>query len=252
MHEAPHFETTPSPRAKLIHPWEQEHFNQTRVSSLLLQGACNPELRRFFSYTQTSVHNWLPSLSSPKSCSTLAPHRGKPAPALLHVQVTQSPPSPAFLLGMSRPFACCLPMRCHGSRAGSQLTIPNPLQFPSCWKESLMGSSNPVSDGEVGGSKAGGQPLVDTCRNRRGRSREGGEVMKYAQNLVLNRCSRTSLLMVFLYLAHKKKKVLQDGKEAFSHLFPPKKNCRSVLHHCIAPSFSTWSRQRRKAVYLHH
>lgn len=76
-----------------------------------------------------------------------------------------------------------------------------------------MGSSNHVSDGEVGGSKAGGQPLVDTCRNRRGRSREGGEVMKYAQNLVLNRCSRTSLLMVFLYLAHKEKRFYKMAKK---------------------------------------
>lgn len=90
------------PQTKLIHPWE--HFIQTRVSPLLLQGACSPVLMRIL---DTQNPGLLPSLSSPKCWWTLAPHQGKPAPASLHFQVTGDPSSPAFLLGMSGSFVCC-------------------------------------------------------------------------------------------------------------------------------------------------
>lgn len=40
-----------------------------------------------------------------------------------------------------------------------------------------------------------------------------------------------------------KRKGFTRWQEAASHLFPPRKNCRSVLHPCIALPFSTWSRQ---------
>lgn len=236
MHETPHFETRLSPWAKLIHPWGQEHFNQTRVSPLLLQAACNPVLMRFLVIQKPGL---LPSLSSPKCCWTLAPHQGKPAPAPLHSQVTWGPPSPACLLGMSGPFACCQPKRSHGSKTGSQLTISRPLQDPSCLEEPLMASPSHFSDGEMEGTKAGGQCLVDNCSNnslssrRRGRSREGGEVMKYAQNLVWNRWSRTRLLVVFLHLTHKEKRFHKTAR-SFQPSVLSKKRIARVF--CITAS----------------
>lgn len=196
-------------------------------------------------FRHTQNPGFLPSLSSPKCWWTLAPHQGKPAPASLHFQVTGGPSSPALLLGMSGSFVCCLPKRSHGSKAGSQLTISNPLQHPPCSKESLMASPNHFSDGGMEGTKAGGQSLVDNCRNssrKRGKSKEGGKGMKYSQNLVLNSWSKTRLLMMFLYLSDKKKRFYKMARSC--HLFPPEKNCRSVLHPCTAlPFFSAWSRQ---------
>lgn len=224
MHETPHFATRPSPRAKLIHPWEQEHFNQTRVSPLLLQGACNPVLMRFLVIQKPGL---LPSLSSPKCCWTLA----KPAPASLRSQETRGPSSPALLLGMSGPFACFLPKRSHGSKAGSQITISNPLQDPSCSEESLMASSNHFSDGEMEGTEAGGQSLVDDCSDsslnsrRRGRSRAGKEERWWNMHKIWFSIGdlRPGFWWCF-YTWLIKRKGFTRWQGAFSHPFPHKTN----------------------------
>lgn len=53
MHETPRFGTRPSARAKWIHPWQQEHFNQTRISPFSLARCLQPCANEIFSYTKT-------------------------------------------------------------------------------------------------------------------------------------------------------------------------------------------------------
>ena len=55
MHETPQFGTRPPARAKWIHRWQQEHFNQTRISPFSLARCLQPCVNEIFHYNKARL-----------------------------------------------------------------------------------------------------------------------------------------------------------------------------------------------------
>lgn len=269
MHETPQFGTRPSVREKWIHPWQQEHFNQTGISPFPLARCLQPCANEIFSYKKTRLTDQpfqtkmlLNICSSPWRSirATHQPHPSLPRRHQLHPALLSS-------WGWVDPSRIACPRAFTAGRTGSQLHHFKPsgrsfsprgvtdgpvkLLLLYWWRDERDQSWRSVPDWQ----------LRRQQREKQGKREKqvgkGAEAMRHAQNRILNRWSKIRLLMVLLHLTRKAKRFYKMAR-CFQPSGPSKKLLQEYMASPRCPALPLYlvqvmglPTQMRSTVYLH-